>query len=220
LTETYFLSVQDGRVRLIDGTFEVLQRQDTLAVLRLRGHQLDLLDVIALPGAITGPPTSIAVNPRGTRAVVSAATRLDSGDPTRVVPGETVSLVALEQDAPPRVIATFTTGAGATGVTIHADGKLLLVANAVADSLSVMSIAEDRPRLKRVIHRPRRALARRDRREREQSFQDIAEFRRGARQAIPCRKRKTAPGWRCALRRLASRAGFCERRRDSAVANG
>jgi len=154
LTETYFLSVQDGRVRLVDGTFEVLQRQDTLAVLRLRGDQLDLLDVIALPGAITGPPTSIALNPRRTRAVVSAATRLDPADPTRIVPGETVSLVALEQVGPPRVLATFTTGAGATGVAIHPDGKLLLVANAVADSLSVMSIAEDRPLLKRVIQLP------------------------------------------------------------------
>ena len=141
-TSTYFLSVQDGRAGLADGKPVVRDAADTLAVVELAAGRLRVAHQTAMPTSLVGPPSSIAIVPGGRLALVSAATRRDPADATKVVPFDLVSVVALDPSgsAAPRVVASLRTGAGASGISINRAGTLALVANRVEGSVSVLTI--------------------------------------------------------------------------------
>jgi DNA-binding beta-propeller fold protein YncE len=140
----YFLSTQDGRAALNDGAPAVNTADDTLAVIEVSGARMRIVHQIAMPVSLVGPPSSIAVAPGGRMALVSAATRRDPANPQKVVSQDVVSVVALDPSgaAAPRVAATLTTGAGASGISINRAGTLALVANRVEGSVSVLAINE------------------------------------------------------------------------------
>lgn len=142
IAPAYFLSIQDGRAGLSDGTSVVRNEKDSLAVIELSGGRLRVAQEIEIPTSLVGPPSSIAIAPNGRLALVSAATRRDPSDPTKIVPYDLVSVVALEPNgqAAPRVISSLQTGAGASGISINGAGTLALVANRVEGSVSVLSI--------------------------------------------------------------------------------
>jgi DNA-binding beta-propeller fold protein YncE len=141
-TASYFLSAQDGRASLNDGAGAVTMNDDSLAVVEAKGAKLRIVHQIAMPVSLVGPPNSIAVAPGGRLALVSASTRRDPANAGKVVPYDLVSVVALDPtgSAPPRVVATLNTGAGAAGIAINRAGTLALVANRVEGSVSVLSI--------------------------------------------------------------------------------
>ncbi|MBP0622400.1 YncE family protein [Cupriavidus consociatus] len=139
---SYYLSVQDGRAGLTDGKPVVRQSGDTLAVIELSGGHLRVAQQIAIPTSLVGPPSSIAVTPNGRMALVSAATRRDPADASKVIPYNLVSIVALDPSGAtaPRVVGSVHTGAGASGISINRAGNLALVANRVEGSVSVLAI--------------------------------------------------------------------------------
>lgn len=138
----YFLSTQDGRAALNDGSPAVNKASDSLAVIEVSAAKLRVLHQIAMPVSLVGPPSSIAVAPGGRLALISAATRRDPSDPAKVVPYDLVSVVALDPTGAmaPRVTATLNTGAGASGISINSAGTLALVANRVEGSVSILTI--------------------------------------------------------------------------------
>ncbi|HKX44894.1 MAG TPA: YncE family protein, partial [Burkholderiaceae bacterium] len=73
---------------------------------------------------------------------MSAATRRDPADPTKVAAFDLVSVVALDPsgNAASRVVGSLHTGAGASGVSINRAGTLALVANRVEGSVSMLAI--------------------------------------------------------------------------------
>jgi hypothetical protein len=139
---SYFLSVQDGRAGLADGKSVVREAADTLAVIELAAGRLRVAQQIGMPTSLVGPPSSIAIAPGGRLALVSAATRRDPADATKVVPFDLVSVVALDPSGstPPRVVGSVHTGPGASGISINRAGTLALVANRVEGSVSVLAI--------------------------------------------------------------------------------
>jgi DNA-binding beta-propeller fold protein YncE len=139
---SYFLSVQDGRAGLVDGRSVVRDAADTLAVVELAGGRLRVAQQIAMPTSLVGPPNSIAIAPGGRLALVSAATRRDPADATKVAAFDLVSVVALDPSGStaPRVVGSLRTGAGASGISINRAGTLALVANRVEGSVSVLAI--------------------------------------------------------------------------------
>ncbi|MGO4607723.1 YncE family protein [Variovorax sp. 2RAF20] len=139
---SYFLSVQDGRAGLVDGKPVVRNAMDTLAVIELAAGHLRVVHQVAMPTSLVGPPSSIAIAPSGRLALVSAATRRDPIDATKVVASDLVSVVALDPSgrSAPRVIQTLHTGDGASGISINRAGTLALVANRVEGSISVLAI--------------------------------------------------------------------------------
>jgi DNA-binding beta-propeller fold protein YncE len=141
---SYFLSTQDGRAALNDGVPDVNRADDTLAVIEVSGSRLRTVHQIAMPVSLVGPPSSIAVAPGARMALVSAATRRDPTNPGKVVSHDIVSVVALDPTgaAAPNVVATLTTGAGASGISINRAGTLALVANRVEGTVSVLAIDE------------------------------------------------------------------------------
>lgn len=140
----YFLSAQDGRAALNNGTAAVGTATDTLAVIEISGSQLRVVHQIAMPTSLVGPPSSIAVAPGGRMALVSAATQRDPSNANKVITHDVVSVVTLDLSAAvaPRVVATLHTGAGASGISINQAGTLALVANRVEGSVSVLAIDE------------------------------------------------------------------------------
>lgn len=145
-TPSYFLSVQDGRASLADGKSVVRNAPDTLAVIELAFGKLRVAHQIAMPTSLVGPPSSVAIAPGGRLALISAATRLDPADPSKVVPFDLVSVVTLDPSGKtaPLVSGSLHTGAGASGISINRAGTLALVANRVEGSISVLAIDDGR----------------------------------------------------------------------------
>ena len=145
---SYFLSVQDGRAGLVDGKSVVRNAVDTLAVIELAAGHLRVVHQVAMPTSLVGPPSSIAIAPSGRLALVSAATRRDPIDATKVVASDLVSVVALDPSgrSAPRVIQTLHAGDGASGISINRAGTLALVANRVEGSISVLAIEGEQVR--------------------------------------------------------------------------
>ncbi|MWL91516.1 YncE family protein [Cupriavidus sp. SW-Y-13] len=139
---SYYLSVQDGRAGLNDGKPVVRKADDSLAVVELSGGQLRVAQQVTMPTSLVGPPSSIAIALGGRVALVSASTRRDPADASKVVTYDLVSIVALDPSGAtgPRVVGSVHTGAGASGISINRAGNLALVANRTEGSVSVLSI--------------------------------------------------------------------------------
>ena len=78
------------------------------------------------------------MSPDGRFALVTASQKIDG---TKLVPDDVISVVDLTDPAHPRILQTAHAGPGASGISISPNGKLVLVANANDDSISVLSLA-------------------------------------------------------------------------------
>jgi DNA-binding beta-propeller fold protein YncE len=87
-----------------------------------------------------GPPTSVAITPDESLALVSASTKMDPNDATKIVGSNNLTVVDLKAN-PPAVIARLEAGAGATGISINKEGTLALVANRNEGTVSVFTIS-------------------------------------------------------------------------------
>jgi len=136
------VSANDNKSVLVDGktTFVPNAAPDTVSIIDLRASPPRLVAEINAPASVVGPPTSVAIAPDESIALVTAATKASATDPTRQVPDNRVSVIDLTA-RPPQVIATLTSGAGAAGVSINRAGNLALVANRAEGSVSVFTIA-------------------------------------------------------------------------------
>ena len=136
------VSANDNKAVLVDGKTTVVPNPapDTVAIIDLRASPPRLVAEIDAPASVIGPPTSVAVAPDESIALVTAAMKKSATDPSRQVPDSRVSVIDLTV-RPPQVIATLTAGDGAAGVSINRAGNLALVANRAEGSVSVFTIA-------------------------------------------------------------------------------
>jgi YVTN family beta-propeller protein len=136
------VSANDSKMALVNGVGTVLPAPptDSISIFRVGGGRLNRVAEIAVPTSLVGPPVSVAVTPDEKLALVTAAQVKDPADPAKQVPGDFMSVVDLTA-SPPRVIGRVNTGAGPSGVSISRDGKLALVANRNAGTVSVYRIA-------------------------------------------------------------------------------
>ena len=134
------VSANDGKVRLENGVVKIVPNNpDTVAIIDLKSKPPKLLYEIEAPTSIVGPPTSAAVAPDGSIALVTANMKLDNSDPPKQVPDNRMSVIDLTLN-PPVVIATVETGKGPAGVAISPKGNLALVANREEGTVSVFAI--------------------------------------------------------------------------------
>ena len=134
------VSANDGKVRLENGVVKIVPNNpDTVAIIDLKSKPPKLLYEIEAPTSIVGPPTSAAVTPDGSIALVTANMKLDNSDPPKQVPDNRMSVIDLTLN-PPAVIATVETGKGPAGVAISPKGNLALVANREEGTVSVFAI--------------------------------------------------------------------------------
>ena len=136
------ISANDGKAVLVNGvnTVPANPPPDTVTVIDLGVSPPKVLAEVRAPTSVVGPPSSVAVAPDKSFALVTAATKLDPNDSKKIVPDSKVSMIDLKA-SPPTVVATVEAGAGAAGVAINPGGNLALVANRSEGSVSVFTIA-------------------------------------------------------------------------------
>jgi DNA-binding beta-propeller fold protein YncE len=135
------VSANDNKLVLVNGAPMLVGNPapDTIAVIDLGQRPPALLYHIELPTSVVGPPTSVAITPDESLALVTAAMRIDKADPKKLVPDRRLTVVDL-RTRPPAVIGELEAGAGAAGVSISRDGRLALVANRNEGTVSVFRI--------------------------------------------------------------------------------
>jgi DNA-binding beta-propeller fold protein YncE len=135
------ISANDNTLVLVDGVQTTVQNPppDTVTVLELTGGALRVIGDVRAPTSVVGPPSSIAIAPNRSIAIVTSATKVDPADPTKTVPDDTVTVIDLTA-APVAVLTTLHAGAGASGIAINKAGTLALVANRIEGTVSVFVI--------------------------------------------------------------------------------
>ena len=135
------ISANDGKAVLVDGvnTVPATPLPDSVSIFDLSGKTPKVTTTILMPTSLVGPPSSVAIAHDESFALVTAATKIDPADKTKIVPHNIVSVIDLTA-TPPRVIATHETGTGASGVAINRAGTLALICNRAEGTLSVFTI--------------------------------------------------------------------------------
>jgi DNA-binding beta-propeller fold protein YncE len=136
------ISANDGKAELQNGVNVVPASPpaDNALILDISVSPPKVIGEVALPTSVAGPPTSVAIAPDESFALVTSALKLDPADAKKTVPDDRLSVIDLKA-SPPKVIATLTTGLGAAGVSINRTGTLALVANRSEGTVSVLSIS-------------------------------------------------------------------------------
>ena len=91
------VSVNDGKVRVIDGNIEILKSllPDTVSVIDLHASPPRVIAQIEVPGSVFGSPLSVAISPKEDIALVTSGRRIDPADPTRQIPDDRLTVIDL-----------------------------------------------------------------------------------------------------------------------------
>ncbi|HJQ57190.1 MAG TPA: YncE family protein [Vineibacter sp.] len=135
------VSSNDRKLVLDNGTAKVVAnpKPDTATIIDLGVFPPKVLAEIEVPGSVVGPPTSVAVAADGSTAYVASAMKIDAKDATKQEPDDRISIIDLKAK-PPKVVGTITAGKSPAGLSITADGKMLLVANRSEGSVSMFAL--------------------------------------------------------------------------------
>src|SRR5215211_854120 len=136
------VSANESKAALVDGvnTVPANPPPDTVSIIDLNVSPPKLVAEIKAPTSVVGPPSSVAVTPDESLALVTAATKLDPADPKKTVPDNKVSVIDLKV-SPPAVVATIEAGAGAAGIAVNRAGNLVLVANRSEGTVSTFTLS-------------------------------------------------------------------------------
>jgi DNA-binding beta-propeller fold protein YncE len=158
------VSANDGKVRLVDGKIEVVKDgKDTISIIDMGAATPRVVATVDAPASVVGPPTSVAVSPKGDVALITGAMKIDPTDPTKTTPDDKLTVVDLAPLKPgllaraksaigigaaqqasaepqPKIVATLAAGKGAAGVSFNKAGTLVLVANRAEGTISVFTV--------------------------------------------------------------------------------
>ena len=114
---------------------------DTLSIIDMsKPAALRIVATIPLDNTIIGPPTNLAITPKGDIALVAnSVNAVEKDGKWEVVSDDRVFVVDLQAN-PPAVIATLHAGKRPSGMAISPDGTMALVANRDDGTISVLSI--------------------------------------------------------------------------------
>ena len=158
-TRQLLASANDAKVRLVNGvvTPQTADTQDTVTIYDIAQAPARLVARVDVPTSVVGPPQSIAIAPDMSTVVVTAATRFDPTDRTKVVDGNTLSVIDLAAN-PPGVVQSLTVGAGPAGLAISPDGRMVVVTERSAHGVLVYSLEGKRLTLKERLALPDRSM--------------------------------------------------------------
>ncbi|MBC7711491.1 MAG: YncE family protein [Rhizobacter sp.] len=133
----------ENKVVLVNGVATTVAnpKPDGAALLDLSTTPPRLIAQIELPSAtVLGPPTTVALTPDESMALVGSGQRADVTDKTKLVDNNFVTLIDLKS-SPAKVLGTVITGAQPTGIAINPAGTLALVANRGDGTVAVLKIS-------------------------------------------------------------------------------
>jgi DNA-binding beta-propeller fold protein YncE len=156
------VSANDGKVKLVDGVVQTMKDgKDTISFIDMKASPPKVIATIDAPASVSGPPTSVAVSPNGNLALITAAEKVDTADPTKRTLDDKVTVIDLSVLTPtlagrlsaavgraapqtagtPKVLATLTAGKGAAGVSFNKAGTMALVANRGEGTVSIFTVS-------------------------------------------------------------------------------
>jgi DNA-binding beta-propeller fold protein YncE len=114
---------------------------DTLSIVDMsKPAALRIVATIPLDNTIVGPPTNLAITPKGDLALVANSVNgVEKDGKWDIVSDDRVFVIDLKAN-PPAVIATLHAGKRASGMAISTDGKMALIANRDDGTITVLSI--------------------------------------------------------------------------------
>lgn len=113
---------------------------DLMAIVDVKSFPPKLVGTVEAPTSVVGAPTAVWISPDESWAIITAATKIDPQDATKIIDDNRVSVIDLKA-SPPKVIQTIEAGKGANEISVSADGKLALVANRAEGTLSVFTVS-------------------------------------------------------------------------------
>jgi DNA-binding beta-propeller fold protein YncE len=136
------VSANDGKMVLENGVATVRKEPlpDTVSIIDLSGSAPRIVAELPAPASVVGPPSSVAIAPDESFALVTGAMKVDPADPTKAIADDKLTVIDLKS-SPPRILATLQAGAGAAGVSINRAATLALVANRNEGTVSVFTIS-------------------------------------------------------------------------------
>lgn len=134
------VSVNDGK-QLRPGEAAATRTEDYVSIIDMSPRAPRVLGSVATATSMIGPPTSVAVAPDESFAIVASAQAIEGGI---LVKNNAISVIDLANPRTPRVVQSLNGGSGATGVAINRAGTLALVANTGDDSVSIFTISGKR----------------------------------------------------------------------------
>lgn len=135
------VSANDNKVQLVNGVVTVVQNppSDTVSIIDLKASPPRVIGEVQAPVSVVGPPTSVAVTPDESLALVTASNKVDPADPKKQAPDNRVTVIDLKAN-PPKVLATLEAGKSPGTVSINRQGTLALVSNLLDGTVSVFTI--------------------------------------------------------------------------------
>ena len=114
---------------------------DTLSIVDMsKPGALNMIATIPLDNSIVGPPTNLAITPKGDLALVAnSVNEVDKDGKPTIVSDDRLFVIDLKA-SPPAVIDTLRLGKRPSGMAINSAGTLALVTNRDDGSISVLSI--------------------------------------------------------------------------------
>jgi DNA-binding beta-propeller fold protein YncE len=132
----------DQKPKIEDGKTTILEPgHDTLSIVDMsKPANLRIVATIPLDNTIIGPPTNLAITPKGDLALVANSVNgVQKDGKWDVASDDRVFVVDLKAN-PPAIVATLHAGKRPSGMAISANGKMALVANRDDGTITVLSI--------------------------------------------------------------------------------
>jgi DNA-binding beta-propeller fold protein YncE len=127
----------------IDNGANIMQPpgHDTLSIVDIsKPANLRIVATIPMDNTIAGPPTNLAITPKGDLALVAnSLNAIEKDGKWQTAPDDRLFVVDLKA-SPPAVIATLNLGKQPSGLAINAAGTMALVVNRADGTISVLSI--------------------------------------------------------------------------------
>lgn len=135
------LSGNENKLDLTSGTQKVIANAapDNLSVLDFSVFPPKVTTIANVPNSVVGPPSNIAISPDGRLALVANSLKLDAFAAAGWVPENYVHIIDLTAN-PPKVAGRVSTDAQPSGMSFSPDGKLALVANRAAGTVTVLTV--------------------------------------------------------------------------------
>jgi DNA-binding beta-propeller fold protein YncE len=137
------VSANDNKVVNRDGRTVIVEnpQPDTVTIIDLGVSPPKVIGEVMAPTSVVGPPTSVAVAPDESYALVTSGLRIDPANPKNAIPDDRLTIIDLKS-SPPAVLSTERAGMGASGVSINRAGTLALVANRAEGTVTVFTITD------------------------------------------------------------------------------
>ncbi|MBT5925357.1 MAG: hypothetical protein HOH33_01925, partial [Verrucomicrobia bacterium] len=137
------LSGNESKIDLDPGTATVIPnaKPDSISILDFSTFPPNVEHFMDIPNSVIGPPSNIAITPDGKLALIANSLKIDPNDTSLWIPESYVHVMdltggVLKSGSKPKVIGTVTTQAQPSGISITPDGKIALVANRAAGTIT------------------------------------------------------------------------------------